>query len=635
VDIPKPPLWEISSDGAPLRFLTLIPLILLPPPELHETLDEKQAREFAEAAGMSSHSLLVLAACLSIAGLVCFCVICPIMLSPQCLTILRRNAPEFMDARRGKQLQLQLESTKKIEALEQALRDKAIVVDEWGIKHRVKTPEQAVINKTLEEEKRKCLKLEALASANERQRRLKKEDRDKRKVQHAERLKRMRAAYKTKTIAIDGIALRAPPAVLMELGFDADMIEAFGLPGFEGTDEVERDLQHADDEEAEHRREEEQEELMAEADELAILEHGGKKALAMDLQKKAHDDKPSEQRHDDEEETDFDPLQVPPRLDEIMSAEVPREGARHRKRRGAMAGAKEGEAMSRETVMVATRIAGTLHVSDLQEEDEVAMWLTAWQDREAHAKAGVPEELEKLIDFDRLEEDKEKLATERALLEKKFDKRKISSALAGDPKALEIGKAPDPAALAAAEVDNDEEMEFFDLPEHLEMHVFDHGAAALKAQYEAERVDMKNIGKEKINIAEILKKAHEEEEALHHVKLVPYNGRRYPGMPVRPRGLGTPRGLQFDGEVYRTSQLADEVPGGGGVQWGRYAQQTTDWFKLKNAGKQEEDAESEGSDEVYAAMGGGIVAGGKKNGNETLGSIVKVDVRGVAPEKVK
>merc|ERR1712070_1209241 len=55
----------------------------------------------------------------------------------------------------------------------------------------------------------------------------------------------------------------------------------------------------------------------------------------------------------------------------------------------------------------------------------------------------------------------------------------------------------------------------------------------------------------------------------------PYGGKVYPGMPVRPRGLGTPRGDRLSGEVYRSAQTGAETPYGDGRQWGRFLTQKT------------------------------------------------------------
>lgn len=53
---------------------------------------------------------------------------------------------------------------------------------------------------------------------------------------------------------------------------------------------------------------------------------------------------------------------------------------------------------------------------------------------------------------------------------------------------------------------------------------------------------------------------------------LPYGGKVYAGMPVRPRDARRTQGHdQLDEEVHRSALVAKEVRGGGALQWGRYA----------------------------------------------------------------
>ncbi|CAK8989148.1 unnamed protein product [Durusdinium trenchii] len=52
----------------------------------------------------------------------------------------------------------------------------------------------------------------------------------------------------------------------------------------------------------------------------------------------------------------------------------------------------------------------------------------------------------------------------------------------------------------------------------------------------------------------------------------PYQGQVFAGMPVIPRGLGTPRREMLAGEVYRSSLDAPMVENENGLQWGHFSQ---------------------------------------------------------------
>jgi CUB/sushi domain-containing protein len=549
VDVPKPPLWEIDNIGAPLTFITTIPEIIIPGPEKFVHVDEQASQKFEEEYGMRLELLISLAVVLTIAGLIVFCVIFPMLVSPRCLSMLRRNAPERMDARRGRQLELQFESALEIEALEEALKEKATNTDEWGIMRHVPLSTNRLLTQKLEKEKRRQAKLEAKATENRKKREEQAILKEQRRQAHLERLRRMREAYKAKTIAIDGLALRAPPAVLQELGFDPDMIEAFGLPGFE-------DLSAAEDEEARI------------AEEERILDEEEAKR-----RKELEGDEDKEDGNEEEEELPDevdDPLQVPPKLEEIMG-KVVKEGAKHRHRRMAMPGSAEGEPMSRESVTAAARIASSLHIADLEEEDEVDRWLQAAAD--LIARDG--KESSDLIYFESQEVNEEQVAGEFARLIEKFDSRRNAALLQGEEIELVAKREEEHEEDIDADYKAFAELFNGDIPSTIDVFgderpSFD-GAAAGAAGGQQMGVTGSAV-KHALALAE--------EEEVDKGPL-PYGGKVYPGMPVRPRGLGTPRGDRLNGEVYRSAQTGAETPYGEGRQWGRYLTQKTHFVERK------------------------------------------------------
>merc|ERR1712113_844192 len=77
---------------------------------------------------------------------------------------------------------------------------------------------------------------------------------------------------------------------------------------------------------------------------------------------------------------------------------------------------------------------------------------------------------------------------------------------------------------------------------------------------------------------------------------VPYGGKVYGGMPVRPRFKDIDMRSTFANEVYMSSLLAPRTAGNAGVQWGRYAVQQPHW-KIKGEEEEANDkAEASGKD---------------------------------------
>eukprot|EP00746_Dinoflagellata_sp_MGD_P001507 gnl/MRDRNA2_/MRDRNA2_102842_c0_seq1.p1 gnl/MRDRNA2_/MRDRNA2_102842_c0~~gnl/MRDRNA2_/MRDRNA2_102842_c0_seq1.p1 ORF type:complete len:846 (-),score=243.30 gnl/MRDRNA2_/MRDRNA2_102842_c0_seq1:24-2450(-) len=557
VDVEKPPLWEIDSEGAPLSFSVPIPEVVEPEIPKHLHIEQRDAQKFEEEAGMEFWQLVIISTAGVIAGLIVCCLCVPMLLTPECLRKFRVNAPEVMEKNRGYDLERQLIAKKKVEALEAAVRDKSMVTDEWGIRHKVYTAEQKKLQQKLARERKREKKLADRASATERLQRKKIEKKERRKRAHLDRLQRMREAYKSQTVAIDGVALRAPPAVLAELGFQSDLIEAFGLPGFEEVDVVD------EDEQARQREEEAEKEMQEYMDEEA---RQNAEAAAKAAEQQAAADSGIELGDGDE----VDPLQVPPRLEEIMG-DTRTEGWKHRNRRNAMAGGKEGLPMDRGSVLQAERVASTLQMADLQEEDEVEEWLAKAADRKEREAGGG--ELgfagEKIIEFEALDVDDHRLNEEKAHIEAKFSKRLHSTALT--PGAMELlpneGKKTDDTPSQSSEED--------DVPGHHHdeeewhkqgMLVFDENRR--KKAEEEEQAEIALSPEEAEERRRAMWQADEEEEQREKGP-IPYGGKVYPGMNVRPRGMGTPRRDLIGAEMMRTAYLAEAKDGV--TCWGRIA----------------------------------------------------------------
>eukprot|EP00933_Yihiella_yeosuensis_P012113 TRINITY_DN12020_c3_g1_i1.p1 TRINITY_DN12020_c3_g1~~TRINITY_DN12020_c3_g1_i1.p1 ORF type:complete len:1033 (-),score=245.74 TRINITY_DN12020_c3_g1_i1:107-3052(-) len=653
MDVVKPPLWEIDNFGLPLSFKPPVPAAKKVIHEVFIQIDEKEAQEFEEKYGLSLDTLLILGVALIVFGLLCFCVICPNCLAPRCLREFRRNAPERMDQKKAQKFEDLLAKKREIEALEQVVFEHSRVVDEWGIVHRIHNDEQIRLEKKLEHERRKKLKLEKEASSGSMARKSeKKKSREKRR-EHLERLRRMREAYLSKTIAIDGMAIRAPPAVLLELGFEPEMIEAFGLPGFSTFDgdgnlqvvESADQLQDAlDREEAmegrpfHHHHHHHHERKKSDAGEQ----------LPGDADSDAGDDE-SESSEEDEKKPsgvqeipkDDGTLLMPPQLDEITAA-VAREGAvmGPRKRRGALLGIKEGTPMTREAIREARRIASSLKVGGQREEaDEVDAWLEG-----NHATKDDPSQnhVETIHDWESAEADTGFLVKEKQKEEKKktMTAKRMSAfigAAAGDDDddddtAKEARKAnakklteDEQKFLEAEEEDSGSEKEIHGPlgEDYRSMQVYvrrddadpashkpkaaakshHHKSHAIKSDHAGKnaaivkhagsgkkespkKAEADAAGPEDGLLQELFGEAVEEQDEAEA-----YQGKVYPGMPVRPRGLGTPRHLQFAGEVYRSSLDAPEVRRGGGLPWGMFATSKPHWTEPEEA--EEKNAEED------------------------------------------
>ncbi|CAK9074354.1 Hypothetical protein (Fragment), partial [Durusdinium trenchii] len=231
-DIVKPPLWEIDNFGE--AFIFKLPFSeTTSRPRAAESVDV-DAEAFEDRFGMSLPILVLICVGVGICGLLCLCVLCPICARPSCLNALRINAPERMDAKRSKRLDKVLRMKQEVKALEASVQAGAMTTDEWGQWHKVQHREQKARERELDQMRKVQATLEASAKTPGGREAPSEERQEQRRVA-MERFRRMKEAYESKTIAVDGVALQAPESVLLELGFEPEMIEAFGLPGFSSS----------------------------------------------------------------------------------------------------------------------------------------------------------------------------------------------------------------------------------------------------------------------------------------------------------------------------------------------------------------------------------------------------------------
>eukprot|EP00913_Durusdinium_trenchii_P021194 g19910.t1 len=193
-DIVKPPLWEIDNFGE--AFIFKLPFSeTTSRPRAAESVDV-DAEAFEDRFGMSLPILVLICVGVGICGLLCLCVLCPICARPSCLNALRINAPERMDAKRSKRLDKVLRMKQEVKALEASVQAGAMTTDEWGQWHKARERELDQMRKvqaTLEASAKTPGGREAPSEERQEQRRV-----------AMERFRRMKEAYESKTIAVDG-----------------------------------------------------------------------------------------------------------------------------------------------------------------------------------------------------------------------------------------------------------------------------------------------------------------------------------------------------------------------------------------------------------------------------------------------
>ncbi|CAE7240168.1 unnamed protein product [Symbiodinium sp. CCMP2456] len=354
-DIPKPPLWEIDNFGRPFVFkppLEAMGLVTTTrPPEQQQEAEE----DFLNRFGISLPALVSI--CLGVG---------PILASPRTLNIFRMNAPErsgtavglCMDAKKMKQLDSILKMKREVKSLESQVQEHATATDDWGMSHKVQSEEQRMLERQLDRKRKQQAKMERTAESGE-QKEVKKEEQVQRKRADDERYRRMKEAYRPKTIAVDGVALRAPESVsrlqgidvLLELGFEPEALEAFSMPGMDADGNLVAAPEDEDEEEAVENEDEAgpppppDDEASEEAFDLAALQEAARNAKFDDAALRTP--------------ANLCSVTARPPLDEAPN--IAREGA-GLKRRGAMAGPKEGQPMDAELLKRAQRKAAGLKV---------------------------------------------------------------------------------------------------------------------------------------------------------------------------------------------------------------------------------------------------------------------------------
>lgn len=577
-EIAKPPLWEIDNFGEAFVFKPAQPISSTS--RLNFESSAEDVDDFQERFGVSLPILVLICLAVGICGLLCLCVLCPILSRPSCLNALRVNAPERMDAKRNKRLDKIIQMKQEVRAMEAAVSTGATTTDEWGMTHKVQHQEQKVRERQLDKMRKAQAKMEYSALAKGGGEMPTEERIEKRKAE-MERYRRMKEAYESKTIAVDGVALQAPEAVLLELGFDQEMFEAFGLPGFSSTERPdalpdEEEMQESEDSDDEEESEEEESEEEDEPQTTAT---------------------PS--KFDDGRVT------VLPQLDEAPA--LFKEGARLR--RNAMAGMEEGKPMDAEELKRAQRKAALLKGSELKEEDDVEKWMSQRKDTKSA----------KVLEIETMDLDQEAIQREKKKEFRLFnaEKRRLR-ALAGDAK-----DAEDEAS--GSEDDVEAQLTKAAAPrEKVTMNIFKEAADEdIKPKKELSRKSKSSLGRSKtaelsrgrsadlgrhrskfgedlakgkskdlrrgpsdvhataLAAAEAAAAAAAQADAVAEAALAtvevtlppePYEGEEvYRGMPVMPRGLGTPRRNMLAGEVYRSSLDAPLSEMGDGLQWGRFS----------------------------------------------------------------
>lgn len=238
-----------------------------------------------------------------------------------------------------------------------------------------------------------------------------------------------------------------------------------------------------------------------------------------------------------------------------------------------MAGGKEGHAMDRASVLQAERVASTLQMTDLQEEDEVEEWLAKAADIKERIASSGPDGLpgEKITEMEHMEVDEAQLDEERNQVALKFNVRLRPTALAGEAEGVVVeGREVDDDESGSSSEDDDGHHVTQDDEDDWHkkgMHVFDE---EYERQFGKQRALPKEIAADVFDSPERkLSQEEEDEKAKEAVRKKAYGGKVYAGMSVRPRGMGTPRRDMIGAEMMRTAYLAK--PKDGVVGWGRIA----------------------------------------------------------------
>ena len=480
-----------------------------------------------------------------ICGLLCLCTLCPILASPRTLNLFRVNAPERVDAKKMKQLESILQMKREVKNLETQVQERATATDDWGMSHKVQSEEQRMLERQLDRKRKQQAKMEQTAESGE-QRGVKKEEQVQRKRADDERYRRMKEAYRPKTIVVDGVALGAPESVLLELGFTPEALEAFRMPGFSSDADGRPAM-------------EEEEEAVENEDET------GPPPPPEDQASEAAFDLTALEAAATARNAKFDDvaLRLPPELDEAPN--IAREGA-GLKRRGGMAGPKEGEPMDAELLKRAQQRAAGLKVgAEIHEDHGVDKWIGPGSEPPSPRADSSRSQASnaQLLDWDALDVDNEALKKEKI--------REQAKATLAKQWLRAITESDKKDAVAVESDDSQDE----DIEVKLGRAAAPMAEGALMSVF---------IKKEPTKATQAREVQAEPEELAVPVPETPetaaassaagsqrvYQGKVHAGMPVRPRGLGTPRRDMLVGEVHRSSLDASTTLTKDGLPWGRF-----------------------------------------------------------------
>jgi len=241
----------------------------------------------------------------------------------------------------------------------------------------------------------------------------------------------------------------------------------------------------------------------------------------------------------------------------------------HRRRRGAIGGVEEGQPVTEEALMQSMRLANQMQVAETVVEDEVGRWL------QFAARAAIEQvEPEKIVELGKMEINLKELEKEHTDITNKFDRTLVSSILAAEGEEAEAIRQ-----------------------QFQEEEIFSDGSLVDEAEWQAEMARTKNMvvfdeevanangqepgggaggaapaGGDKGGAQDVAAGDDSEEESEGEPEgPLPYAGKVYPGMAVRPRFQGSNMRDQYEEELFQTAARAPTIHGGRARQWGKFA----------------------------------------------------------------
>lgn len=507
------------------------------PANVHTDVDEKAGESFLNEIGVSEAVLVGIVIAVTTLGLLCFCVGCPIIASMQSLKARCLDDPERTDRKNIEKLNRILEKKQEVAALEKVIEERSVAYDDWGLPQRVDSKQHRDLEKHLEHQRKILLRDEQFALGRQ-VKEAKMAERRRRREQHRARLQKMREAYVSRTLAVDGVVLRAPHAVLVDLGFDASMIEVFGMPGFRDFDaerHAKTDAPWLDLREGGEGRQDSdlnstdnpdnEEEAAAEEEEEVEREETGSDAEEGNDRRANQLAAPSFTASIADDGT----LKMPPHLEEITAA-VLKEGFEQRKRRGAIADSKEGKPMDPGELRRAMKIAASLKVKG------DVMW---------KGILSMSEDVDKDTQLELEDNERNSEGDEDAYLDSSNYQHAHDFDKAGASDEETEHQTETMVCVQARSVD---------VPYVAPKCNMVDGACAGKeldgGTYLPRRPQVDGAVSQLADDSMAQKKDNQLERSRTKI---------YGGMAVRPRGFGTPRSLMLDAEVFRSSLDAPKM----------------------------------------------------------------------------